>query len=651
VILGYLLLCLPTTAFASENLILADGPVSTEDLVGHIDYYLDPDWTKTVADMAGTDRESFETVIRNEPDFGYTKDKIWLRMIVKNVTHDQTGWRMHFRENFKQIIDVYVQRENGMINHPLSLDMDTEFTERPVFFPEMVAPIEMTSSETVTIYVVYWSEGSSHLAFSLETVDSFASLAVGRQAKNFIYYGMMAILIIAAFFALLALRESVFLAYVAYALSTVLFLMHSDGLAFQYIWSSFPRFNSVASIATGGALSFFCAMYARVFLQTQLRHPVLDKFLIGFMTIVLSICLSAFFIDPQFIKKSMILLALFTVGLCTISGIVAGRTRFREVRFYILAWLGAVIASLIMNMRHIFGFDITQELEFDSIRIAMVFDASMMGLGIADRFNQLRRSRQKAMQKNLDDAERNLQLNSRLRELEEQYVLASELVQSRDEEMQNTVHDLRQPLHSLRLNVKNLIDKREQFDDDDGTNINETFAYLEDLIASHLQNTIKTKETLSENNVRNNNDLLTTPQVLKSIYEMFLPDAVEKGLSFRFVPTRHHVQIEPLVLMRIISNLVSNAIKYTPSGKILLGCRRRGDKFSIEVHDTGPGMTQEEFEKVLNRDVRLDRDKDRAEGQGYGLAIAKALSEKHGLKLYQDQTPKKGTIIILDIPS
>ena len=61
---------------------------------------------------------------------------------------------------------------------------------------------------------------------------------------------------------------------------------------------------------------------------------------------------------------------------------VAARTRFREVRFYVFAWCGAVIASAIMTARHWFGIDIPEDTQLDAMRVVMVFDAAFMGLAI-----------------------------------------------------------------------------------------------------------------------------------------------------------------------------------------------------------------------------------------------------------------------------
>ena len=103
-----------------------------------------------------------------------------------------------------------------------------------------------------------------------------------------------------------------------------------------------------------------------------------------------------------------------------------------------------------MNLRHFTDSAIGQHVELDSIRIAILVDAIMMGLGVADRYSQQQKERRKADARSLTQARQNLQLTDRLHDLEEQYKLATELVQTRDAELKNTVHDLRQPLHALR---------------------------------------------------------------------------------------------------------------------------------------------------------------------------------------------------------
>jgi two-component system, sensor histidine kinase LadS len=82
--------------------------------------------------------------------------------------------------------------------------------------------------------------------------------------------------------------------------------------------------------------------------------------------------------------------------------------------------------------------------------------------------------------------------------------------------------------------------------------------------------------------------------------------------------------------MRAASNIVSNAIKYTQHGRVVIALRRTGSIYRVEVHDTGPGLSGADFQEALIRNQRLERDLGVAEGSGLGLALVKAIAEENG---------------------
>lgn len=592
--------------------------------------------------------DDFKPIETNDPDFGYTKSKIWLKLELKNTSTIEEDWRIHFKENFKQLFDVYLVRQNFSVETVLSQDLENGFSSRPVQYPELVAPLLVQPGEQVTVLVNYWSEGASYLQLTLETGPSFSDKAAKRTAKNFIYYGMMILLIIAALICLIVYRHMVFAAYIAYSGSTLLYLMHSDGVAYQYLWPELPKFNSVASIFIGSGIIIFACTYARVFLITKKRHPIVDKLLLVIIISTLALDVASFFADNQIIKKVLVLMSLVTVSACTFAGIVAARKRFKEVRFYLLAWVGIVAASLIMNLRHWVGIELSQDFQFDFMRVVMVVDAAMMGLAIADRYNQVRNARQVAMKETLAVAERNIELSKRLSDLETKFSVISEASETKDKEIANTIHDLRQPLHALRLTVHDLVQGNSN-NSDGSPEIEETFSYLEKLVSTHLEGaTHGHAQTLAATEDPQNQP--STDEVLKSIHEMFLPDAAAKGLDFRYVPTSLSAKLDSLVLMRIITNIVSNAIKYTEAGSILLGCRRDHENIRIEVHDTGNGLTEDDFSSATKRNSRLV-DEEGPQGNGFGLDIVNDLVKRHGLELKLCDKRRKGTGFVLIVPA
>ena len=648
-ILLYLLFIFQTTgSFAHQQTVVLDGPKTSEELQPHISYYLDEGWERTASQMLNSHSDKFKPLETNVPDFGYTNSKIWLRMVLRNESALEEDWRIYFKENFKQLFDVYVARKNFSIESVLSQDLERGFHSRSVHFPELVAPLLIEPGEEVTVLVSYWSEGASYLQFSIETAPSFTDIAAKRTAKNFIYYGMMFLLIVAAAISLLVYRHVVFAAYIAYAGSTLLYLMHSDGVAYQYLWPDFPKFNSIASMVTGSILIVSACTYARVFLGTKKRHPYVDKLLLAVIFGTLLLDGSALFVDNQIIKKLLVFMSLVAVCACTFSGIVAARTRFKEVRFFLFAWLGIVAASLLMNLRHWFGLEISQDFQFDFMRVVMVVDAAMMGLAIGDRYNQLRSARQAATLRSLNEAQQNLNLTKRLNELEKQYAIAEAAVENKDQQISNTIHDLRQPLHALRLNIGELVDG-ETGATVQTSEIEQTFSYLEDLVASHLAHSGGMTQNAGQADPANS-AVLSTNEILSSVFEMFKPDAEAKGLELVYVPTSLEVDLENLVLMRLVTNLVSNAIKYTDDGKVLFGCRLSGDNIRLEVHDTGPGLDVEEFELAKKRKYRLNSDDQHKTGNGFGLAIVNNLVKEHDLKLWLHIGRRNGSGIILKLP-
>jgi len=136
--------------------------------------------------------------------------------------------------------------------------------------------------------------------------------------------------------------------------------------------------------------------------------------------------------------------------------------------------------------------------------------------------------------------------------------------------------------------------------------------------------------------------------LLAKIVEEHEAAADRKGLALRLVPSRSHVRSDPELLRRILQNLISNAVKYTERGRILIGCRRRGRAIAIEVHDTGVGIPRDQLARIFDEFRRLDTR--RSDGFGLGLAIVKRLAGLLGHPLAVHSRPGQGTCFSLEAP-
>ena len=110
------------------------------------------------------------------------------------------------------------------------------------------------------------------------------------------------------------------------------------------------------------------------------------------------------------------------------------------------------------------------------------------------------------------------------------------------------------------------------------------------------------------------------------------------------------VRTDPQLVARVLQNLVSNALKYTPEGRVLVGCRRRRDHVAIEVLDTGIGISPAEQEVIFKEFRRLDSGARIAAGLGLGLSIVERIARVLDIQLSLTSAPERGTRISLLVP-
>lgn len=130
-----------------------------------------------------------------------------------------------------------------------------------------------------------------------------------------------------------------------------------------------------------------------------------------------------------------------------------------------------------------------------------------------------------------------------------------------------------------------------------------------------------------------------------------ISEARAKSLSFVCCPSSLIVHTDQMLIERVLRNLVSNAIRHTARGKVVVGCRRRSDKVRVEVWDTGPGIPASERERIFQEYFQLQNpERDRSMGLGLGLAIVRRLTALLDCIVTLRSEPGKGSCFSVDIP-
>ena len=183
-------------------------------------------------------------------------------------------------------------------------------------------------------------------------------------------------------------------------------------------------------------------------------------------------------------------------------------------------------------------------------------------------------------------------------------------------------HDLRQPLQTLSL-LRGAL--RRRVTDPEALSLIEQADRASEAIVGMLDSLldIDRLETGVIDPVR---DEFPIEELFDALSREFAEQARSKGVGWRVVPCRLAIRSDRRLLEDMVRNLLSNAIRYTDRGKILLGCRRRGERLRIEVWDTGVGISEDQIPRVFE-EYHKAGEGDRRGGLGLGLAIVQRLGE------------------------
>ncbi|MCK6427481.1 response regulator [Betaproteobacteria bacterium PRO7] len=238
----------------------------------------------------------------------------------------------------------------------------------------------------------------------------------------------------------------------------------------------------------------------------------------------------------------------------------------------------------------------------------------------------------------------NIRLFERIQETSRRLDLAN---QAKSRLLAAASHDLRQPMHALALFVGQLRASRTAGERVALTQrIEQAVASLSELLDQLLD-----LSKLEAGAVQASQQDFALRDVLAAIETQFAPQAAAKRIELRLRATGAWLRSDPVLVQRILLNLVANAIRYTERGGVLIGCRQRGDRLRVEVWDTGCGIPEERRDDVFREFVRLDPgDHRRASGLGLGLAIVARLAELLGAKIELSSRVGRGSVFAFELP-
>lgn len=225
---------------------------------------------------------------------------------------------------------------------------------------------------------------------------------------------------------------------------------------------------------------------------------------------------------------------------------------------------------------------------------------------------------------------------------------ADEANQSKTRFLAAASHDLLQPLNAARLFVSAL-GQQQALTPEQGHLIERlegSIGSAEELLSA-LLDISRLDAGAMTTDVRE----FAVADLLDPLYAEFSALARERGLRFDLVACRARVVSDPKLLRRVLQNFISNALRYTDEGRVLLGCRRLDGHLSLQVWDTGPGIPADQTESIFREFHRLEASRrSRERGLGLGLAIVDRIARMLDHPIALRSRPGKGTMFALSVP-
>lgn len=207
-------------------------------------------------------------------------------------------------------------------------------------------------------------------------------------------------------------------------------------------------------------------------------------------------------------------------------------------------------------------------------------------------------------------------------------------------------HDILQPLNAARLYSSALMERLGDLREKELVqNVDSSLEAVESIISALLD--ISRLDTGALTPVVS---VFRLDSLLQQIARDFSPIASEKNLALRVVMSSAIIATDRNLLRRLVQNLVSNAIKYSRTGKVLIGVRRRGQSIELRVYDTGIGIAQSKLDYIFHEFARLTEGMKESDGLGLGLSIVERIAKILDVQIGVDSKIGKGSVFSVTIP-